>query len=159
MYDWNKGEPHQQPKLAISTQLHVCNTETQQLTSISIKDLAESHKTLETGQNIATEGEKDDSLLPTLQTTNLQGESSIPLHVHKEPTVPTRSHHDDLQHSQQHLETDYTSSHKSNACQQELTTNTSIHWYKTTWTGTLTPPLCPRHFTRQTGYSTHQATR
>jgi hypothetical protein len=51
MYDWNKGEPHQRPKLAISTQLHVRNTETQQLTSISIKDLAESHKTLGTFQN------------------------------------------------------------------------------------------------------------
>jgi hypothetical protein len=35
----------------MSEQLHVCNTETQQPTSISIKDLAESHKTLGTFQN------------------------------------------------------------------------------------------------------------
>jgi hypothetical protein len=51
VYDWNKGEPHQQLKLAMSEQLQVPNTETQQLTSISIKDLAESHKTLGTFQN------------------------------------------------------------------------------------------------------------
>jgi hypothetical protein len=49
--DWNKGEPHQRPRLALSEQLHVRNAETQQLTSISIKDLAESHKTLGTFQN------------------------------------------------------------------------------------------------------------
>jgi hypothetical protein len=51
VYDWNKGEPYQQPKSALSDQLHVRNMETQQLTSISIKDLAESHRTLGTFQN------------------------------------------------------------------------------------------------------------
>jgi hypothetical protein len=55
--------------LAISTQLHVCNTETQQITSILIKDPAKSHKTARNlpkpnqklrpaGQNIATAGKK-----------------------------------------------------------------------------------------------------
>jgi hypothetical protein len=51
VYDWNKGEPYQQPKLALSDQLHVRDMETQQLTSISIKDPAESHRTLGTFQN------------------------------------------------------------------------------------------------------------
>jgi hypothetical protein len=53
VYDWNKGKPEQRPKSAISTQLNVRDTETQQQTSISIKDPAESHKTLGTFQNPA----------------------------------------------------------------------------------------------------------
>jgi hypothetical protein len=53
VYDWNKGKPEQQPKSAIAAQLNVCNTETQQQTSISTKDPAESHKTLRNFQNPA----------------------------------------------------------------------------------------------------------
>jgi hypothetical protein len=51
VYDWNKGEPQQQPRSKLLTQLRVRDTETQQQTSITIKDLAESHKTLSTFQN------------------------------------------------------------------------------------------------------------
>jgi hypothetical protein len=51
VYDWNKGKPQQCPKLAILTKLKVQDTETQQQTTIEIKDPAESHKTLGTYQN------------------------------------------------------------------------------------------------------------
>jgi hypothetical protein len=46
--DWDKGEPKQCPKSEISTHIQVCN---KQQTSISIRDPAESHKTLGTFQN------------------------------------------------------------------------------------------------------------
>jgi hypothetical protein len=51
VYDWNKGKPQQQPKSAIPTNLTVLDTESQQQTTIEIKDPAESHKTLGTYQN------------------------------------------------------------------------------------------------------------
>jgi hypothetical protein len=52
-YDWLKGEPQQQPKTALPTNLTVRDTETQQPTNITIKDPKDSHKTLGTYQNPA----------------------------------------------------------------------------------------------------------
>jgi hypothetical protein len=49
--DWNKGKPQQQPKSAILTNHTVQDTESQQQTTIEIKDPSESHKTLGTHQN------------------------------------------------------------------------------------------------------------
>jgi hypothetical protein len=51
VYDWNKGEPQQQPKSKLPTQPQVRNTKMQQQTSKMIKDPAESHQTLGTVQN------------------------------------------------------------------------------------------------------------
>jgi hypothetical protein len=51
VYDWNNSKPQQWPKLAILTKLKVQDTESQQQTTIEIKDPAESHKTLGTYQN------------------------------------------------------------------------------------------------------------
>jgi hypothetical protein len=103
VYNWNKGKPIQCSK---STQLQVCNTETQQQTNISIKDLAESHKRLGTFQNPTSNSDQQtkalqqkkqaDSFLLPLKTTNLQSKLGISLHVHKEPTIPNGSHHDVL---------------------------------------------------------------
>jgi hypothetical protein len=53
VYDWNKGEPQQRPKSAMTTEIRVCDTETQQQTIIDIKDPKDSHKTLGTHQNPA----------------------------------------------------------------------------------------------------------
>jgi hypothetical protein len=64
VYDWNKGEPYQQLKSALSDQLQVRNTETQQLTNILIKDPAESHKTL---------GKSNQQLRPAVQNTPTEG--------------------------------------------------------------------------------------
>jgi hypothetical protein len=49
----NNGEPQQQPKMALPSNLTVCDTETQQPTNITIKDPKDSHKTLGMHQNPA----------------------------------------------------------------------------------------------------------
>jgi hypothetical protein len=51
VYDWDKGKPKLCTKSEILTQLQVCSTGTQQQTSISIRDPAESLKTIGTFQN------------------------------------------------------------------------------------------------------------
>jgi hypothetical protein len=101
VYNWNKVEPLQHPKLEILTQLLVCNTETQQQTHTPIKDPAESHKTLGTFQTpLVTwtnskkpynKGKQANSILLPLKTTNLQSKPGISLNVYLEPTIPTGS--------------------------------------------------------------------
>jgi hypothetical protein len=51
--NWKKGEPQQQLSSAMSIQIRVRDTETQQQTTISVKDPKDSHKTLGTHQNPA----------------------------------------------------------------------------------------------------------
>jgi hypothetical protein len=168
VYDWNKGEPYQQPKSAPSDQLQVRDTETQQLANISIKDLAESHKTLGTFQNPTGNSDQQSKILQQKEKKMIVFFRHSKLPTYKVNlayhSMYTKSLQFPLGVTMMTYDTANNISKRTTravigAMHVMPAMDTRIHWHKTTWTGAPTPLLRPRHFTRETGNPTHQTTR